>query len=106
MEAGSGNRFGSMSFDEGVTYMKYLWANNTDGRQRRFSVFPNLEVCYPGGKNPGDYLLLVSGKALRHSVVCVIVASYVLNGTLDDHEMLELLEEVYEEGWQHKETIH
>ena len=104
MGAESGNRFGSMSFDKGVTYMKYLWANNTDGRQRSFSVLPNLEVCYPGVKNPGDYILLVSGKALRHSVVCVIVASYVLNGTLDDHEMLELLEEVYEEGCQHKET--
>ena len=97
------NKLESMDYEQGVSFMKNLCAKNADGRQIRFSVFPNLEICYPGAKSQGDYLLKVSGKVLKHSAVCIIVASYVLNGTLDYHEMLNLLEEVYAEGWQHRE---
>lgn len=97
------NELESMTFDEGVDYMKDLCSRNRGGQQRKFTVFPNLEVCYPGGKKHGDYLLTVSGKVLKHSAVCVIIASYVLNGTLSYEEMLGLLEDVYANGWQHRE---
>lgn len=97
------NELESMDYEQGVSFMKSLCIRNVDGRQRSFFVFPNLEIYYPGTKSQGDYILKVSGKALKHSAVCIIVASYVLNATFDYDEMLDLLEEVYAEGWQHKE---
>lgn len=96
--------FESMSFEEGIEYMKNLCRRNKSRQQQYLQVSSNLEICYPAGKKQGDYLLMVSGKVLKHSAVCVIVATYVLNETLSYNEMLGLLEEIYEEGWQHYAT--
>ena len=97
-------KLNSLSFTQGIKMMKVICEENVDGQQQSFWVFRNIEVCYPGKKNQGDYLLKISGEVLKHSDICKIVATYVLNGILGYEDMIDLLENIYNDGLQCAET--
>lgn len=93
-----------MNYKNGVEEMvrrcSEVWREN---ETHRLNPTNNLEIQYPGRKRVGDYKAIIAGKMLSHSEMCIVVATYVLNGNMSYEESVRFLEDVYENGTDNAE---
>lgn len=73
------------------------------GEQAYLYPTEGLAIKFPGRKKSGDYLVLAAGNALTHSQMCMVVATYILNGNMTYEYAVNFLEDTYENGLRNRE---
>lgn len=64
-----------------------------------FEPMNNIRIEYPGDKSKtGDYKAIIAGTMFSHKEMCIIIATYVLNGNMTYEKAVEFLDDVYENG--------
>lgn len=95
-----------MNYRDGVIEMSNrCTAAKENGQIMSFEVCPRVRITYPGKKDAvGDYKVSIAGKMFSHSDMCIMVATYILNGNMTYEDAVRFLEDVYEHGTDNPEA--
>lgn len=95
----------NLTYEEGKQWVKAHCIKDKNGERLITQVYPGLQICYPGKKESGDYILFVHDRVLKHSDICVILVSYIYLGKLTYDEAIDLLEDVCRNGCKNDESV-
>lgn len=78
----SADYYVDITYEHGVREMQAIYGGYIKGyNSGEMDVGARkMVVHYPGKKREGDYVLTVSGKVMKHSDVCLLIANLVLGG--------------------------